>query len=181
MHDILSSCRLPIQEDLEQVVRKQQKKHGKKQESKIQWSSSLQDIMDEDIFYHNASTPADTLYTWLQKNSESARLGLKDMLPIIEENHRISKRIIRRHRLSNFVASNSGYSNTTLNGALRQMEFLFKRRNVNSRGLFGRTLKLGIFNGLDHLGRFIIDVTDVPTAWIQVSSLIQINPFFNFV
>ena len=124
--------------------------------------------MDEDIFYPETITTVETLYSWLLKNSDTAKVRLKEILPIVEENRRISRRMIRRHRLANFVADDSWYSQTTLNGALRQMEYLFKKRNINSRGLTGRTLKLGIFTGLDQLGRFIVDITDIPTAWIQV-------------
>ena len=124
--------------------------------------------MDEDIFFQETTAPTETLYTWLVRNAETAKLRLKEVLPIFEENHKISRRMIRRHHLANFIAEDFWYSQATLNGALKQMEYLFKRRNVNSSGLYGKTLKLGLFNGLDHLGRFIIDISDVPEAWIQV-------------
>jgi len=167
IHDILSSCDLPIQEELEQLVKRQKEKKEEQKPRSIKWSTALRDIMDEDIFFQETSAPIETLYSWLVKNSEAARLRLKEILPITDENRRISRRMIRRHHLANFVTEDFWYSQTALNGALKQMEYLFKRRNVNSSGLHGKTLKLGLFNGLDQLGRFIIDISDVPATWIQ--------------
>lgn len=168
VYDILSSCQLPIQEELEQFIKKQNEKRDENKERKIKWSTSLRDIMDEDIFFQETTTSVETLNYWLVRNSEIAKLRLRESLPIAEENRRISRRMIRRHHLASFVAEDFWYSQTALNGALKQMEHLLKRRSVNSIGLYGRTLKLGLFNGLDHLGRFIIDISDVPAAWIQV-------------
>ena len=168
IHDILSSCDLPIQEELERLVKRQKEKKEEQKPRSIKWSTALRDIMDEDIFFQETSAPIETLYSWLVKNSEAARLRLKEILPITDENRRISRRMIQRHHLANFVTEDFWYSQTALNGALKQMEYLFKRRNVNSSGLHGKTLKLGLFNGLDQLGRFIIDISDVPATWIQV-------------
>ena len=172
VYDILSSCQLPIQEELEQFIKKQSEKRDENKQRNIKWSSSLRDIMDEDIFFEEETAPGETLHSWLVRNSETAKFRLREILPTADENRRISRRMIRRHHLASFVAEDFWYSQTTLNGALKQMEYLFRRRNVNSIGLYGRTLKLGLFNGLDHLGRFIVDISDVPAAWIQVDYLI---------
>ena len=170
VHDILSKCHLPIHKDLESLVKKQEEHGTKRKSNRIKWSSTLMDLMDEEMVFSDPVKPVETLRSWLFKNTDTARIRLNEMKPIVDENRRISKRMIRRHKLKGFVDGEMGYSQTTLNGALKQMEYLFKRRTINSKGLFGRTLKLGIFNGLDHLGRFIIDITDVPSAWLQVGS-----------
>lgn len=166
IYKILSCCSLPIKADLENLVKSQ--KDQNRGSSTIQWSSSLRGLMDEDVIQTEPpKTAMDTLYTWLATNIESSRVRAEEVRPLFEENRRISRRIIRRHRLKGFVASDSAYSQIALNGALKQLEFLFKRRTVNTRDLNGKTLKIGHFNGLDHLGRFIVDIADVPTAWIQ--------------
>ncbi|XP_065064187.1 T-cell activation inhibitor, mitochondrial-like [Rhopilema esculentum] len=179
VHDILSKCHLPIHKDLESLVKKQEERRTKQKPNKIRWSSTLMDWMDEEMVFSDPVKPVETLRSWLVKNTGTARIRLNEMSPIVDENRRISKRMIRRHKLKGFVDGEMGYSQTTLNGALKQMEYLFKRRTINSKGLFGRTLKLGVFNGLDHLGRFIIDITDVPSAWLQ--GLSSINDFDGLV
>ncbi len=131
--------------------------------------------MDEEIIDSETKSTVDTLYEWLVKNVDTARTRAGEVRPFVEENRRIIQRMIRRHRLKNFIGSGTGYTETTLSGALRQLEYLYKKRTINTRGLEGKVLKLGNFNGLDHLGRFIIDITDVPTAWIQVCEMILVK------
>ncbi len=126
------------------------------------------DFMDEDVIDYEPKAQNETLNNWLFSNIDAARCRVEETRPIVEENRRIIRRLIRRHGLVSFSGVDTGYTQMTLNGALRQLEYLYKRRTVNTSGLEGKTLKLQHFNGLDHLGRFIIDITDVPAAWIQV-------------
>ena len=171
VHDILSSCQLPIHEELAQIVRKQKQENHRRRPTSIKWSNSLRNLMDEGFFVPEKKISVETLHSWMLNNLSTARYRLEEMRPIVEENRRIGRRMVRRHRLKSFVGSDTGYSQMTLNGALKQLEFLFKRKGINTKGLHGKTLKLGVFNGLDHLGRFIIDVTDIPNAWIKVRYL----------
>eukprot|EP00794_Sanderia_malayensis_P018604 gene18604-20475_t len=167
IHNILSQCHLPIQNELEKLVRFQKTQNTTKKSGKIKWSASLKEFMDEDVIDVENKNGMDTLFDWLARNINTARDKMEAVRPFVEDNRRIAQRMIRRHRLKSFICTNTGYSQVTLSGALKQLEYLYKKRTINTRGLEGKIVKFGSFNGLDQLGRFIIDITDVPTVWIK--------------
>ena len=173
IHDILTKCKLPIEKELQDLVQMHQRKSGKtpKRRGSIRWSSSVMDFMSDEFSDLNDKDKRPfVLSAWLSENLDHAKERLLNTKPVVKENVDIIERIKAKHRLKGFIGYEDVYTQLTINGALRRLEGLLEQSVVERTALHDKIIKLGNFNGLDHVGRMILDITDVPSTWATVRS-----------
>ena len=84
------------------------------------------------------------------------------------DNAALMKRLKIKYGILGIAKHGLLYAQATINSVLKQFEYLMDREFSGSSILDRRFIKFGQFNGLDHLGRLVINVYDVPEDWKKV-------------
>lgn len=148
------------------------------------WGDTLKDMMEGSDTVEYANVMGNLRYgnfnlyselklsDWLESNMREVHEKKYNILPLRKESIQMLDRLKRKYGIVNLGQSNTTYSVSLVNGALKQLERLLDRDFGQCyQGISGKTLKFDKFNGLDQTGRIILNINDIPSDWKRVGDI----------